>query len=114
MLPERAASVGPVYMIGYAIECSIKAYLQSKGIPRPANGRDGHNLRALWKTAGFRLSDLKDEQGYKSFFIETWTTDLRYQHRCPAAMQDAEALMEAAKGLVGWLQARVKRARRAR
>jgi len=114
MLPERATSIGPVYMAGYAIECSIKAYLQKAGIPRPASGRDGHNLRGLWKAAGFRLSDLKDPYGHKSFFVETWTTDLRYQRQCPDSAEDSEALLKAAKELVGWLNAAIKRTRRTR
>jgi len=32
-------------MAGYAIECSLKAYLQREGKPFPTSGSEGHNLK---------------------------------------------------------------------
>ena len=114
MLPNRSSSVGPVYMAGYAIECSIKAFLQENGIPRPTKGGQGHNLCGLWHVAKFRLADLRDPTGRRAFFFEEWTTDLRYQIHCPAKTADSAALVAAAKGLVGWIQSQIKRQRRPR
>lgn len=112
LLPSRASSIGPVYMAGYAIECAIKGYLQHKGIPRPANGHEGHNLRGIWKSMGFCFADLKDSNGNKSFFIEHWSTDFRYQANYPANVPNSTDLVSAAKGLVGWIHAQIKRQRR--
>lgn len=112
MLPSRAASIGPVYMAGYAIECTIKGYLQSKGIPRPTSGQDGHNLKGLWKQTGFRFADLKDPDGNRSFFIQQWSTDFRYQANIPENVPNSADLVKAAKSLVGWIHAQTKRQRR--
>jgi len=112
MLPSRAVSIGPVYMVGYAIECAIKGHLQHRGIRRPASGQEGHNLKGLWKQAGFCFSDLKDPIGPKSFFIEQWSTDFRYQTNCPPNTPNSEELVKAAKEIVGWIQAQIKRQRR--
>ncbi|MEB3830617.1 hypothetical protein [Phormidium sp. CCY1219] len=43
----RPTSVGSVYIAGYAIECSLKALLQKRGIPTPTSGALGHNLHKL-------------------------------------------------------------------
>ena len=111
MLPERAESVGPSYMAGYAIECAVKALLQARGTPRPASGRAGHNLRALWAAAGFRQSDIKDSSGHQSFYLDVWTTDMRYQSQPPIGADDQAALVAAAGRIVGWLHAQARRAR---
>lgn len=111
MLPARETSIGPAYMAGYAVESAIKALLQARGTPRPTSGRAGHNLRALWRAADFRLSDLNDPDGHRSFFLQDWTTDLRYQSEPPDGADDQAALVKAAQGLVGWLHARIKRQR---
>ena len=109
MLPTRSASIGPVYMAGYAIECAIKGYLQQEGISRPIRGREGHNLKGLWNQAGFRLADLKDNVGNKSFFIQQWSTDFRYQINFPQGRLDSAKLVEGAKKLAGWIQAQIRR-----
>ena len=113
MLPQRQDSTGPVYMAGYAIECALKAYLTDRGIARPAGGRTGHDLRGLWKTSGFRLADLNDPQGTKSFYVEGWSTDLRYRHRLDTPRSTAE-MVEGARVLSSWIQMRLKRPRRRR
>ncbi len=113
MLPSRADSIGPAYMVGYAIECAIKGYLQQQGISRPPSGREGHHLRGIWKQAGFCLRDLNDPVGTKSFFIEHWSTDFRYQTACPN-MPNSDELVKAAKDIVRWVQAQIKRQKRRR
>jgi len=112
MLPNRTASIGPVYMAGYAIECAIKGYLQYKGIPRPTSGQDGHNLKGLWKQAGFRLADLKDSNGNRAFFFQQWSTDFRYQVNIPQDISNSADLVDAAKKLTRWIQAQTRRQRR--
>ena len=115
MLPQRADSVGPVYMAGYAVECALKAYLQRRGIPRPRSGPAGHDLRGLWRASGFRLADLNDEHGLKSFYIEAWSTDLRYAIRLdPATSVEPADLVEGARLLSSWIQNQVRRQRRRR
>lgn len=113
MLPTRGRSAGPVYMVGYAIECTLKAYLQQSGIGFPRSGREGHSLKTLWAAAGFRRADLRDERGEKTFFFEAWKTDLRYSadFREPPSV---EALVLAARTVTGWLQTQVRRAHRRR
>lgn len=110
LLREREQSAGPVYLAGYAIECSLKAFLQRSGRAFPTSGGAGHDLRGLWRQSGFRIRDIADESGAKSFFIETWSTDLRYElnPNLPCPMTD---LVEAAKRLSGWLQTQTRRRR---
>jgi hypothetical protein len=111
MLPSRADSVGPVYVAGYAIECSLKAYLQASGLPFPTSGRAGHDLRALWGAAGFSLREIGDQRGEKAFFVEGWSTDLRYETTSGSTLSGDE-LVGGARALTGWLQTRARRRRR--
>jgi hypothetical protein len=97
-------------MAGYAIECSLKAYLQRSGLALPLHGREGHNLKGLWERAGFRPSDLSDAAGEKTFFIERWSTDLRYEVRLDAAVT-ADGLVNAAAELSRYVQSRLRWAR---
>ncbi len=104
----RSNSIGYIYLAGYAIECSLKALLQRQGKPFPKHGQEGHNLRGLWEAAGFRLSDLSDANGAKTFFIEHWETALRYELTCDSSLKMAE-LVAGAKHLSGWIQSRIRR-----
>ncbi len=107
-------SVGSVYMIGYAIECSLKALLQKKGIPFPLSGSRGHNLKNLWGDSGYRLSDIRDNNGTKTFFLEKWDTSYRYETSLRVSLGlEIKELMEGAKQLNGWIQTQVSRAKRA-
>jgi HEPN domain-containing protein len=110
MLKDRNDSAGPVYMAGYVIECSLKALLQRRGIAFPRAGREGHNLRGLWNTARLRLTDIRDTTGEKAFFIEYWSTDLRYEVQLEIDFT-AEELVRAAAKLSGWLQTLVRQRR---
>jgi HEPN domain len=113
MLKDRRDSAGPVYMEGYVIECSLKALLQRRGIAFPKAGREGHNLRGLWNTAGLRLTDIGDTTGEKAFFIANWSTDLRYEVQLEIGFT-AEELVRAAAKLAGWLRTLVLRQQRVR
>ena len=111
MLPKRSGSMGPAYLAGYAVECALKAFLQSRGFPRPSTGRSGHDLRALWKASGFQLRDLADKDGSKSFFVRRWSTDLRYEARADAE-ETAETLVAGAQRLSRWVNSQIRRKRR--
>jgi hypothetical protein len=113
MISARPTSAGPVYMMGYGIECSLKGYLKSQRRAFPTSGRAGHDLRALWEAAGFRLSDINDKNGAKTFYIERWSTDLRYAAVLPDSTAPGD-LLRAAHDLIGWIQQKAKRTRSAR
>ncbi|MFM6194164.1 MAG: HEPN domain-containing protein [Planktothrix sp.] len=109
---QRPDSIAVVYMAGYAIECSLKALLQKQGIPFPQSGREGHNLKGLWQSCRLSLSDLKDQKGCKTFFIENWNTDLRYEISLQVASGlKIEELLNGAKELAGWIQTQTKRSK---
>ncbi|MCP4154085.1 MAG: hypothetical protein GY757_40540 [bacterium] len=67
-LLAQKKSTGSIYMAGYAVEARLKALLKKFNMPFPKSGSGGHNLKSLWKFSGFRLSDLKDDDGAKAFF----------------------------------------------
>jgi len=114
MLPNRKDSIGPVYMAGYAVECMLKAYLKKTNRPRPTRGREGHNLRGLWSSAGFRLADLADNSGEKTFFLQDWDTALRYQDTNKELAHSVDELVGAARHLTGWIATQIRRQRRTR
>jgi len=77
LLPERSGSAGPVYLAGYAVECSLKALLQRRGRSFPAYGTQGHNLRALWNRSGLTLGDIPRSKGTGTYY------------RCPPGKREA-------------------------
>lgn len=100
-------------MAGYAIECSLKAFLQKQNRGFPKYGNEGHNLKGLWRASNFRLSDLNDYNGSKTFFIENWETDLRYQTKLELnSGLTEEELIKGAKELAGWIQQQIRRYQR--
>ncbi|OLT61426.1 HEPN domain-containing protein [Moorena bouillonii] len=106
ILKNRSQSIGSVYMAGYAIESSLKALLRSRNKSFPKHGNQGHNLRGLWEAAGFRLSDIRDSTGAKTFFIENWDTSLRYQITCNSSLTMAE-LVDGAKQLTNFIKFKI-------
>jgi hypothetical protein len=106
-LYNQGRSVAAVYLAGYAVECSLKAYLQRVGRGFPMSGSAGHDLRELWKACRFRLAYLGDSQGNRSYFIEQWDTGLRYNETLDTAL-DAAVLVEGAVQLAGWVQSRLR------
>jgi len=114
---ETQNSVGCVYMAGYAIECSLKALLQKKGIKVPTQGREGHNLRGLWQKANLSFSDIPDPQGTQTFFLNPskWSTDLRYESSLPNSdgLEIAD-LIKGAKLLSSFIQTQIRRSHNSR
>lgn len=109
ILSHRPDSTGSVYLVGYAIECSLKAYLILVGRPLPTSGRAGHNLTGLWNASGFRKRDLGDTDGRKVFFLEDWDTSMRYWSIRQNGGITNQQLIEGAKQVVGWVQGQVRR-----
>lgn len=111
MLSSRPNSVGSVYMAGYVVECALKAYLKGRNKSFTIRGAEGHNLKGLWNAAGFRLSDLNDTSGERTYYIELWGTHLRYESEINSNIP-ACSLLKGAKFLVGWIQNQIRRQRR--
>jgi HEPN domain-containing protein len=109
IIKTRPDSVGSVYLAGYAVECSLKAYLRAAGIPFPTAGRGGHDLTALWRASGFSKRDIADINGSKVFYLEGWSTGLRYYTTHVYGGLRNEELLIGAKRVVGWLQQQARR-----
>ena len=112
ILKERPDSVGSVYMAGYAIECALKGLLQKRGIASPKRGQEGHDLMGLLKTSGLRMSEINDPKGIKTFFIQEWTTDWRYETSLPNGGMELSELVEGAAQLLGWIKLQIRPRRR--
>jgi hypothetical protein len=110
LLGARDQSAGSVYFAGYAIECSLKALLQRSGKAFPTAGGAGHDLRGLWLQSGFRLGDISDASGAKTFFVESWSTDLRYEV-APSLPGSTSELVGDARQLSSWIQTQIRRQR---
>lgn len=105
LLQSRNKSVGPVYMAGYAVEASLKAFLEKNNIQFSRRGAQGHDLKSLWEQAGFKGNDLKYESGKTTFFLELWNTSLRYEINLDELMGNTpESLVKTAEWLSGWIQ----------
>lgn len=89
---ERENSVGSVYLAGYAVECIIKAYLRREGIRFPSRGREGHNIRDLWGATGFHIKEINDRIGNKTFYIQYWSTALRYETSTNAGINNEDLI----------------------
>lgn len=108
VLHGNGRDLAAVYMLGYAIECGLKALLARRGSSYPTSGRKGHDLRHLWEAAGFKRRDLP---GYRRLFLDEWDTALRYRDALPGHV-DAAALYEGGVSLVGYVINRSKGSRR--
>ena len=106
-LKSQGRSLASVYMIGYTVECTLKALLQRNGKKIPTSGREGHDLRSLWEAVGFKLHDI---QGNRRHFIERWTTNLRYLHSFPVQTDD-NVLYSGAVELTGYIQKHIRRSK---
>ena len=105
---KHPGSIGSVYLMGYGVECSIKAYLKATRRPFPTSGRAGHDLTALWRASGFSKRDIQDKDGNKAFYFEDWSTDLRYYTGGLRQLNHGE-LLASAKKVVGWLHQQARR-----
>lgn len=93
VLRAGTRDLAAVYMVGYVAECQLKAFLRIRGEAFPSSGGAGHDLRALWSAAGFKLRDAGDKG---SSFISSWTTSLRYHSDLPSHL-DCERFLEGAE-----------------
>lgn len=109
IINTRQDSAGSVYMVGYAVECSLKAYLKASHKPFPTAGRAGHDLSALWSASGFSKRDMADTNGCRVFYLANWTTSLRYETTLSHGGLKNEDLLVAAKYVVGWLHSQARR-----
>ncbi|HMH15293.1 MAG TPA: hypothetical protein VK578_19495 [Edaphobacter sp.] len=96
-------SVSSVYMAGYAVECSLKAFLSSAKRPYPSRGSAGHDLVGLWKASNFRKRDVPGEAGCATFFFESWNTSIRYELTISGSGISNQDLVDGAKRIAGWL-----------
>lgn len=96
-------SVSSVYMAGYAVECSLKAFLSSAKRPYPSRGSAGHDLAGLWKASNFLKRDVPGEAGCATFFFESWSTSIRYELNLSGTGITNQDLVDGAKRITGWL-----------
>jgi HEPN domain-containing protein len=111
---SRDKSISAPYLAGYAIECALKGYLQDAGIPFPKRGSEGHNLKALWRKADFRIAEINDDNGTKAYYVNSWNTALRYEVKLSGESTtfNTEELVKGAQDLYQWINRRNKRTRR--
>ncbi|WP_106981927.1 HEPN domain-containing protein [Streptomyces sp. NRRL S-31] len=103
-LADSGHYLGAVYLAGYVVECRLKTYLQLNGIRFPRGGSEGHNLRGLWRSAGF-----PSPPGHADLFIAHWGTELRYETRLPADV-DPKDLLKGGRELASWVATRIRQA----
>jgi hypothetical protein len=104
VLAESKRTLGAVYLAGYVVEWRLKHFLHLNSVPFPRSGREGHNLRGLWRSAGFAKP-----YGHAALFIDHWDTELRYKVTLPAGV-DADDLLRGGQQLAGWVATRVRQA----
>ena len=109
IVTTRRDSIGSVYMAGYAVECSLKAYLKASRRPFPITGRAGHDLTALWGASGFSKRDIGDTDGSRAFYLANWKTSLRYELATSTGGLGNEELLAGARAVAGWLHAQARR-----
>ena len=107
ILANQGRSVAAVDLAGYAVECALKAYLQRVSRGFPTSGQAGHYLRELWKAFRFRLTDLGDSQGNRTYFVERWNTVLRYNVTFDTVLDAVTGIRRCTA--VGWVQGQIRR-----
>jgi hypothetical protein len=110
VLDSSGHRLGALYLQGYNVECLLKHLHDVRGKPRPTYGRDGHNLRQLWESAGMRVADTT---GHAGEFLALWSTGLRYEFGLPPGA-DPDTLQSGALDLAARVTARVRTASRRR
>ena len=99
-----------IYVLGYAVECGLKALLERENKKFRRSGREGHNLLGLWEQAGFRRRDVS---GYRRQFLDEWNTSLRYLDALPSNV-DTTGLYEGGRQLAGYVEVQSRRSKRKR
>lgn len=108
LLARAEQSVGPVYMAGYALECSFKALLHLRGENIP-KGKEGHNLKNLRSLCNLPWTKIGDKDGLKAALLDRWTVDLRYQWAMVDMGHSYEDLVAAAQNFCGYIKKTVLR-----
>lgn len=110
---------GAYYLLGYAVECALKACIASQvrehDFPdlRRARNRHSHDLQQLVKEAGLEAA-LRDEVQSNSLFalnwsiVQQWDVDFRYQLDVPRTIcQDfLAAVTDDENGTLQWIRMR--------
>ncbi|MCP5052770.1 MAG: HEPN domain-containing protein [bacterium] len=104
LLVSRKESIGSVYMAGYSLECCLKAFLLLKTKKRPPRI---HNIRNLWRSAGFRSTEINDKNGQRTFFFDHWQTDFRYTTTLPKEY-NSEQLVRSTRQLTNWIRRKIQ------
>lgn len=109
-LKEQQRCLAAVYVLGYVIECYLKAYLLRIGKKPPTSGRSGHDLRGLWEAAGLKPHDFT---AGKRWFVQQWYTGLRYEVSLPENINFEDLCSEGYK-LIGFIQNKIRWAKEGR
>jgi HEPN domain-containing protein len=108
------------YLIGYAVECGLKAcilaYIDNTGIifrdKKFAEKCYTHDIEALVKAANLETTRGLDMQANPDLAanwqrVKDWNVDIRYQERGEAeARRLYEAVTDSANGVLPWIKAR--------
>lgn len=111
LVESDSCTIAATYMAGYVVESTLKAYCSHLGKSSKGWGRAGHNLKLIWKKSGLRLSDLQDKDGTCAFFVQEWSTDLRYCSEDDFS-HDAKQLVNGALKLAKSINRHIKRSTR--
>jgi hypothetical protein len=108
---------GAYYLLGYAIECAIKACIarQTKRYEFPNKNRMkdcyNHNLETLIKAAGLSLSlatELKNNSAFQVNWsvVKDWSEEFRYEHTIAnlKAKDLYSAITDRKNGVLQWLK----------
>lgn len=107
---DAESYIGAVYIVGYAVECGLKGLLKLRHVSFATSGSEGHKLGELWGRADFTRKDLADSSGNRTFFIDTWSTDMRYDQKLSNwSSVPADELVEGAGDLLGKVKQKYKR-----
>ena len=108
------------YLVGYAVECGLKAcvlaYIDNTGIifqdKKFAEKCFTHDIEALVKAADLETTRGLDiaatpALGLNWAIVKDWNVDIRYQERSePEARELYEAITDNAHGVLPWIRAR--------
>src|SRR5690606_18795069 len=93
-LKDENRKLASLYFLGYVIECLLKAYIVGIGKKPVLSGNRGHDLRLLWETAGLKPSDFT---AGKRWFVQNWSSSLRYEIMWPSHLNFEELCNEGYK-----------------
>jgi len=117
VLLDRKCYEGAYYLVGYAVECALKACIAKRTLaydfpPKPQVVRDfyQHDIRSLAKMAGLEL-ELNKRLSVVQFksnwdFVCSWSEEKRYEtHTSPKFARDLyRAVTNSRNGVLVWLK----------